>query len=175
MTVFERIRRTRSGHFLGGGLVGGLAVFVVLFSCPVLLSSCGRPVEGDSIKLDLAGNGNLNATQTSGNFSEEACVVLRCSSFIQNENGILAKVSKAKALKATTLVFVEPIQAMDQGSARIAAVSIAGSECEYDISQARFFEVTTQSAKTAIDGYGITYADWQTGVSSSSEKFPCCE
>jgi len=48
-------------------------------------------------------------------------------------------------------------------------------EYQYDMSRAKYYSLEAASIISAIDSYGIYYADWQTGAVSDSEKFPCCE
>ena len=156
--------------------------FVPIIVCVFILSlfflSCSRPVEGDSITLEFTTNyvKTYDVNRAIG-FNEADCVVFRCGSFDLNEVGIVAKISKSKNLQATTLVFVKPNQSGDAYAdyIQIAVAPVIGKEYEYDMAQAKFYQVTPSSVEAAIDNYGIPYLDWQTGACNDSEKFPCCE
>jgi hypothetical protein len=142
----------------------------------ITLISCNRPMTGDSINLQLAPDDAGKSTSVNTDFSEEDCIVLRCSAFSINEHEIVAEVSKSKDLKATALVFVktEKSSLIDE-YVQIAVATIIGKEYEYNIKEAKLYQVTPTSAEAAVNTYGIPYSDWQAGAVNDSEKFPCCE
>ena len=141
----------------------------------VLLVSCGQ-VEGDGVTLQFASFDAIKLTSDNASFNEEDCIVLRCSSFTSNEQEIVAKVSKSNDIKVTTLIFVKLNRSIKGAEyVQIAVANIIGKEYEYDIEQARLYQVTQSSAEAAVNTYGIPYTDWQYGAVNNSEKFPCCE
>ncbi|GEM_PF-1748153 len=138
--------------------------------------SCSRPAEGDAVTLQFASSDAVKSASVNATFNEQDCAVLRCSSFASNEQEIVAKVSKSKDLKATSLVFVKPNWISgDTEYVQIAVANVTGREYEYDITQARLYHVTTSSAEAVVNTYGIPFGDWQCGAVNNSEKFPCCE
>ena len=150
-----------------------MTAFCVLL---VLLVSCSRPVEGDAVTLQFAPSDAVKSASVNATFNEEDCIVLRCSSFTSNEQEIVAKVSKSKDLKATSLVFVKPNRILgDTEYVQIAVANVTGKEYEYDITRAKLYQVTPSSAEAAVNIFGISYSDWQYGAVNNSEKFPCCE
>ena len=155
-------------------------VVAMILTCVVLLSltSCSQATEGESIILELASDANGRSLPTNVvGFSEQDSMVLRCASFVSDEHRIIVRTSKSKDLKATTLVFVNPNQSArtDANYALLAAVPITGKEYEYDLAQDKLFKVMLSSAETAVNTYGIRYADWQVGAVNNSSSFPCCE
>ncbi len=154
-------------------IIALLTAFSLFF---VFSVSCSRPMEGDDITLLFPSIDAGKATSVNADFKEKDCIVLRCSSFTSNEREIVAKVSKSKDLKATILIFVNPNGISGNAEyVQIAVANVTGKEYEYNITQARLYQVTTSSAEAATENYGIAYSDWQTGAVNSSEKFSCCE
>jgi len=177
--IYKKFKRLDLSFLLGTkSLLTFVPIILCIFMFSLFFVSCNRPVEGDSITLEFTTN-YVKTYDVNGafGFNEVDCIVFRCGSFDLNEVGVVAKISKSKNLKATTLVFVKPTQSGDAYAdyIQIAAAPVVGKEYEYDMAQAKFYQVTPSSVEAAIDNYGIPYPDWQTGACNDSEKFPCCE
>ncbi len=134
----------------------------------MLLMGCADRGTAGSVRLDKVISQSMPAS-----FDEQSSMVLRCSSVLEDSSGITITTSKSKDLCATQLLFVQPLD--NQNVSLICAVPVAGKEYEYDVSQAKYYWVTAQSASAALERFGIPYSDWQMGAVSGSEKFPCCE
>ncbi len=137
--------------------------------------ACGKAAAGDTVALDFAtGSAGTSSAGMTG-FGNENSVVLRCGSVDLTGHSIVVTTSKSKNLKATSLVFVSPPAGDAAKEVGIAVVPVTGKEYEYDSAQAKFYLVTLASAQSAVNAYGIPFADWQVGAANGSEKFPCCE
>ena len=152
---------------------------VVMILASVLLpvvTSCDGTDTGNSISLEFAPGHNTESSYDITGFDTEGNFVLRCASFENNENGIEIMTSKSKNMKANTLIFAKSSETgSSEANVQIATVPITGKEYEYDMTMARYYTITFSSAIVAIEAYGIPYLDWQIGVCSTSEQFPCCE
>lgn len=145
-------------------------IFCILSVCMI---SCNKTVEGDSVTLRFSSGDAIKSASVNADFNEEDCIVLRCRSLTSNEQEIIVRTSKSKDMKATALIFVKPNQEAE--TVIIAAANVIGKEYEYDIAQAKLYEVTAFSAEAVVNTYGIPYSDWQYGAVNNSETFPCCE
>ncbi len=156
-----------------------LGLMAILAALPLLLlavGACGKAPAGDPVRLELAEAVSVSAPGETV-FDAEGSTVLRCASFMAGENSLTGAISKAKSMKATTLVFLPAIQPADREAGRviIAAAPVTGKEYEYDMTRARFYAVTPASADAAAGTYGLPFNDWLTGACNASEKFPCCQ
>jgi len=157
-----------------------IAIVVPVFmlsACLLALASCGGTTGADSVALEFApGYTNPSSGNTITGLDEEGSVVLRCASFVENEQGIIVTTSRSKNMKANSLIFMRlPEAGSSENNVQIASAPIIGEEYDYDMTQAKLYEVTVSSAEAAIKNYGISYLDWQAGAYSTSEQFPCCE
>ena len=161
------------------GKLAGKIIFllnsVLVASAALLVCSCSGAPAGDEVNLAFAEAGTINTQEEQTGFACDDGMVLRCASVVETDQGLLIKTSKARNMKATSLIFVKSA-GLDQGSSIIIAVTrVLGKEYEYDISQASYYLVDSELVKNAIKSYGIVFADWQEGAVNDSEKFPCCE
>lgn len=158
------------------GIVAGI-IFLLLSVFLVLAAACGGSIDLHKFTLELMSyDYSVSNDGKTADFSESE-LVLRCTSFEQNNETIIIETSKSKNLKPTMLVFVRPGQSGSSGTDyfQLVAVPILGKEYEYDPVQAKFYHVTYSSMYNVLKEYGIPYLDWQIGACSTSEKFPCCE
>lgn len=135
----------------------------------LLVSSCEAVDESPKIALEIVPD---SVAYETNEFTGEEGYVIRCTELEKSEGAITVAASKSKQARIVALLFVPERAA---ATVRIAYVSIPGEESSYDLTKAEFYTVTSASLDTLVPGYGITVADWQLGLTSGSERFPCCE
>ena len=134
------------------------------------LSSCAKAAGALPAKIEyVAGSPTAAVSQ----FKEENSYVVRCVSLAEDAGAVTITATKTKSAKITSLIFVDIDDARESKSANVqVGVPLAGSECDYDMSKASFHYMSLASAQNIIDNYGLTYANWLNGTTSSSDKFP---
>jgi hypothetical protein len=153
------------------GTVKCLVMLVIIYALFSGLMSCSKPVEGENITFEYAPD--TLCSECIDNFSEDNCMVLRCSSFIAKNDGIMVKTSKSKSMKTSVLVFVDSNPSDYADGFILAATPVNSKEYEYNMNQAQYYLIS--SFGSVIKDYGIPFQDWQTGAISNSDNFPCCE
>ncbi len=153
-------------------LFAGMLVVSLLFLTLPVAISCRTSEGSPSVTIEFAPGYPADAVAAE-KFDETGSVVVRSMSFSVSDTGITLSPSKSKDAKITTLVFVG---SADSGSlAPVACVPVTGKEYEFDMSKAKFYTVSSESAREIASVYGIIYETWQTGLASDSDKFPCCQ
>lgn len=146
------------------GLMLGLAVALspISVSCMTIDESVETP-------LQVVANSVANRT---GGFTEEGSYVIRCTKVEKDERVIAVTASKSKQAHIVALLLVGQRAV---AATTVAYVPISGEESGYDLTEAEFYAVSSASLDTLVPAYGIAFSDWQAGLVSGSEKFPCCE
>ena len=145
-----------------------ILIVLGLISLTAFSVACGSATAAGSIRLDM-----VSPQVSPAPFDERNSTVLRCASVLEDSGGISITASKSKDMVTSQLLFLQPDSS--QGVFLVAVVPVTGKEYEYDMTQAKYYRVTADSASSALDRFGMAYTDWQTGAMNGSEQFPCCE
>ncbi len=143
-------------------LTGVFAASLLLMTLAAAIS-CRTSEGSPSVTIEFAPGYPANSVAAE-KFDETTSVVVRSMSLAVNESGIAISPTKSKDAKITTLVFVG---SADSGSlVPVACVPVTGKEYEFDMSKAKFYTVSSESAGEIASVYGIVYETWQTGLAS---------
>jgi hypothetical protein len=160
-------------------LISTIMIILIITALIPGLAACSSTVSASAARIDfMAENSADNPGQTAGSqFQVDNSYVIRCITSVESEQGVNITATKNKSAKVISLIFVNIDEAKQANSTvvKMATVPLKGAEGDYDISQASYRNITMTAAQNLVDSYGVTYDNWQNGLSSNGEKFPCCQ
>jgi hypothetical protein len=149
---------------------------LILFSGILVLLlvavSCSQTTQPASIHLMFGNSQTIPVVNAEKTYE----YVVRCTELKPEKEGLTLVPTKSKGEKITDLVFFNlPASPDNTVDVPVAVVAVNGIETDYDLSKAKYYNISLNSARDVANKYAIMFAIWSSGAGSPAEKFDCCE